>query len=276
MHYLITRQTNFATLLIPLYLSENEVAVRNGWLKRKLQTVRFKGREPRSLLWKKKVYEEWFHYAKMAQKRKRKIPRAFGNLRKFDDFEAWWRDERHGFELFCERPMKELVSEITGKTPKLDPDEILIRVNLKGDLEVIERDFKKLLREKDTGEDYTSNARFQPSRPMQRIAIGTSDSDRGEIIEGRFVYPKRANKLRQYRETYLLAEQMSAKEVALKLGWLEGDKDYYLNEHPNPDGTKGLMKVEYQNLLDNRIKKVKRHVDQVEAIFENIAKGTFP
>lgn len=241
---------------------------RSGWLKRKLQTVRFKDREPRALLWKKKVYEEWFLYAKMAQERKRKIPKAFGNLRKFDNFEDWWRDERYGFELFCEKPMRELVTEVNGASQKLETDEILVRVNLKGDLDVIERDFKKLLREKDTPDDYTSNARFQPSRPMKHIAVGVTESDFGDY--------KRDNKLAEYRATYLLAEKMSYKDVARKLGWLEGDKEYYLNEHPNPDGTKGLFMFEYQKLLDNRVKKVRRHVEQVEKTFKNIENNTFP
>lgn len=241
---------------------------RSGWLKRKLMTVRFKGREPRPLLWKKKVYEEWFYYAKMAQERKRKIPRAFGNLKKFTNFEDWWRDERYGFELFCERPMRELVKEVASKGQRLESDEILIRVNLKGDMEVIERDFKKLLREKDTGDDYTSNAKFQPSRPMKHIAVGVTESDFGDY--------KRDNKLARYRETFLLSEKMSFKDVARRLGWLEGDKEYYLNEHPNLEGTKGIFQFEYQKLVDNRVKKVKRHVEQVEATFKNIEVGTFP
>ena len=62
----------------------------------------------------------------------------------------------------------------------------------------------------------------------------------------------------------------------LKLGWLEGDRDWYLTEYPNPDGTKGILLFEYQKLLDNRVKKVKRHVDQVEKTFESIENGTFP
>ena len=247
---------------------------RSGWLKRKLMTVRFKGREPRALLWKKKVYEEWFYYAKMAQERKRKIPRAFGNLKKFDNFEDWWRDERYGFELFCEKPMRELVKEVDKKDRRLEADEVLVRINLKGDLDVIERDFKRLLRGKDTGDDYTSNARFQPSRPMKHIAVGVTESDFGDY--------KRENKLGLYRETYLLAEKMSYKDVARELGWLEGDKDYYLNDHTFVNRTDdgllhtGLEQFEYQKLVDNRIKKVRRHVEQVEATFKNIEVGTFP
>jgi hypothetical protein len=144
--------------------------MKNVWKKRKLFTVKFKGREPRALLWRKKVYEEWFNYAKLAQERKYKIPRAFGNLRKFENFEEWWRDERYGFELFCEKPMEELVTETT-KGRLLD-NEILLKINLKGDLDIIKREIDRILKEKDIQEEYISNARFQPSRPMKHISIG--------------------------------------------------------------------------------------------------------
>ena len=105
---------------------------------------------------------------------------------------------------------------------------------------------------------------------MKNIAIGTQDTRSYKQ------YGKSENKLKTYHETYLLTRSMSYKEVALKLGWLEGDRDWYLNEYPNPDGTKGLFLFEYQKLLDNRVKKVKRHVDQVEKAFESIENGTFP
>ena len=89
-----------------------------------------------------------------------------------------------------------------------------------------------------------------------------------------------ARKLRSYRETYLLAQGMTYREVALKLGWLEGDKDYYLNKHKwiADDGLEytGMPVTEYQLVLDNRVKKVKRHVQQVETIFDSIERGTFP
>jgi hypothetical protein len=165
--------------------------MRKRWTNRKLFTVTFKDREPRALLWRKPVYKEWFLYAKLAQELGKKIPKAFGNLRQVDDFEDWWRDPRYGFELFCEKPTGDLVTEETGKRSKLEPDEILIKVNLKGDLEVINRDIRKLLISKDVGEDFTSNARFQPSRPMKHIAVGVTDTEFEKDV-------KRENKLEKF------------------------------------------------------------------------------
>ena len=237
------------------------------WTKRKLFTVKFKNREPRALLWRKKVYSEWFHYAKLAQSKGLKIPREFGDLSAFSSFESWWRDERYGFELFCEQPMGELIREPTTRD-KPDPNEVLIRVNLKGDMDLIKQAFDRFLKVKDVAQEYESNARFQPSKPMKNIAVGVS--------ERRYEDVKRDNKLAEYRKTYLLVKKLPFKDVAVKLGWLKGDKNYYLNQHENDDGSIGLSKPEYQKLVDNRVKKVKRHVDQVEAIFESIAGGTFP
>ena len=246
--------------------------MKKKWTNRKLFTYTFKGREPRALLWRKPVYREWFLYAKLAQELGRKIPRAFGNLRKFDDFEDWWKDERYGFELFCEKATGDLVSEVSGKT-KLDDDEILLKVNLKGDLEIINRDIRRLLLTKDVADEYTSNARFQPSRPMKHIPVGATNKDEFVVLSGEKVRinekgEKRDNKLAEYRETYVLAQQMSYKEVAIELGWLSGDKEWYVS--------RGYEVFEYQKTLDNRVKKVRRHCEQVESIFESIANNTFP
>ena len=246
--------------------------MKKKWTNRKLFTYTFKGREPRALLWRKPVYREWFLYAKLAQSLGKKIPKAFGNLRKFDDFEDWWKDERYGFELFCEKTTGDLVSEVSGRT-KLDDDEILLKVNLKGDLEIINRDIRRLLLTKDVDDDYTSNARFQPSRPMKHIAVGATNKDEFIVLSGEKVRmaekgEKRENKLEEYRETYTLAQQMSYKDVAIHLGWLLGDKEWYLS--------RGYLQFEYQKALDNRVKKVKRHVTQVESTFESIANNTFP
>jgi len=235
--------------------------MRKQWLHRKLFTVKFKDREPRSLLWRKGVYREWFEFAKLAQQLGKKIPRAFGNLRKFAHFEDWWRDERYGFELFCEQPTGDLVTDVTGKRIKIKPDTLMLNVNLKGDLDVILREVRKVLVSKDVDDEYTSNARFQPSRPMKHIQIGATDSEFEKGI-------KRQNKLKQYRETYLLAQKMTNKEVAIELGWLQGDKQWFLE--------RGYDLLEYQKIVDNRVKKVKRHCEQVERIFLSIANHTFP
>jgi hypothetical protein len=237
---------------------------RSSWIKKKLFTVKFKGRKPRALLWKKAVYEEWFYFAKMAQERNIKIPKAFGNLSNFDNFEDWWRDERYGFELFCEPYLNSLTSEVVGKPSKLKADEILVKVNLKGDLDLILRDFNRLLRTKDTDKEYVSQARFQPSRPMKHIAIGTQESDFGNY--------KRENKLKTYRETFLLFEELGDyKEVAIQKNWLFKD----ISMAKNKNGEQ-LLPFEYQKEVDNKRKKVKRHVEQVKQTFENVSRGTFP
>jgi hypothetical protein len=240
-----------------------------SWKKRKLFTVKFKGREPRALLWRKKVYEEWFNFAKLAQERKYKVPRAFGNLNSFDDFEKWWRDERYGFELFCEPPMKELVTECTTKNTQLKSDEILLKINLKSDLDILQREIMNLLKNKEVIDEYESCARFRPSRSMKHLSIGATESDFGDF--------KRQNKFEQYRTTFLLFERKASyKDVALELGWLEGDREWYRTQYVHGDGTIGLIGYEYQKYVDNKVKKVKRHVEQVLKIFKNIEKGTFP
>jgi hypothetical protein len=140
----------------------------------------------------------------------------------FDNFEDWWRDERYGFELFCEKPQENLVTDVTGKRSKVSDNEMLIKINLKADLDIIKREIDALLKTKDINGDY-----------------------------------KRQNKLSQYRTTFLLAEQLPYKEVALQLGWLEGNREWYRTQYKHADGTIGLIGFEYQKHLDNRVKKIK-------------------
>ena len=61
--------------------------MKKNWKKRKLLTYRFKGREPRGLLWRKDVYKEWFLYGRLFQERGGNLPKDFGDLSKFKDFE---------------------------------------------------------------------------------------------------------------------------------------------------------------------------------------------
>jgi len=99
---------------------------------------------------------------------------------------------------------------------------------------------------------------------MKNIAIGTQESDYGNF--------KRQNKLKTYRETYLLFEELgSYKEVAILREWLEPDRAKCQNKDGEP-----LLPFEYQKLVDNRVKKVKRQVEQVEKTFKNLEIGTFP
>ena len=251
--------------------------MRKRWTNRKLFTVRFKGREPRALLWRKPVYKEWFLYAKLAQELGKKIPKAFGNFKKFDAFEDWWRHPKYGFELFCEKPTGELVQEIQPNRSKLQPDELLLKINLKGDLEVINRDIKKLLITKDVSEDFRSNARFQPSRSMKNISVGVTDKEYEKGV-------KRDNKLKRARETYVMSLTMSPKEIVkeLKLMPTIGGGHWSSEENSRQMTREDALKIfggdpkQYQFTLDNRIKTIRRQIRNVEATFDNIANGTFP
>ena len=143
---------------------------KSGWIKRKLFTVAFKDRPRRALLWKKAVYEEWFNYAKLHQSEGGSIPRAFGNLSEFDSFEAWWRHPQYGFELFCE-PFIDSFVETTSSARGIKGSEVLLKVNLKGDREIVMRDVKALLDFLIEDYEYQSTAKFQPSLPMERIQV---------------------------------------------------------------------------------------------------------
>ncbi|NVJ99916.1 MAG: hypothetical protein HWE12_00100 [Oceanospirillaceae bacterium] len=98
------------------------------------------------------------------------MPRGFGNLREFLTFEEWWRHPEYGFELFCEPFIESYVQE-TKSARGLTDSEILLKVNLKGDRDMIQRDMKLLLDKMTEDYEYQSAARFQPSAPMKRIQI---------------------------------------------------------------------------------------------------------
>lgn len=174
------------------------------WVAKKLFTVAFKGRQRRALLWRKGVYEEWFHYAKAHQLSGGSIPRPFGNLIKFDTFEEWWRHPDYGFELFCE-PFIESFANQTNTSRGLKKNETLLKVNLKGDRDMIQRDVKALVEQLIENYDYESAARFQPSSPMRHIQI---------------------NRIRKSREVYeLTKEGKKQAEIVSILGLPEDDLD---------------------------------------------------
>ena len=136
---------------------------------RKLLSFEFKDRPRRALLWRKATYELWFRFAKVHQRNGGKIPRAFGDLSKFN-FEDWWRHEKYGFELFCEPAHEDLVSVADGRT-KATEDSILMKVRMNADTDLILRDFKILLNRLQTHNEYQSKARFQPSHSQQQIKL---------------------------------------------------------------------------------------------------------
>lgn len=143
---------------------------KSRWVPKKLFTVGFTGRPRRALLWRKGVYEEWFHYAKTHQASGGEIPRAFGRLSGFENFEDWWRHPDYGFELFCEPFIDSFVEE-TVSARGLKHCETLLKINLKGDRDMIHRDVKILLDKLIEDYEYQSAARFKPSVPMRHIQI---------------------------------------------------------------------------------------------------------
>ena len=88
------------------------------------------------MLWKKDVYREWFEYVKLYRRQHGKNPtpfRAFGDVSKFE-FEDWWRDERYGFELFCEPEATDLVKVVDGRSTPA-PNTVTLAVAINADAE---------------------------------------------------------------------------------------------------------------------------------------------
>jgi len=138
--------------------------------KRKLLSFEFKGRPRRALLWKKATYEMWFIYARVHQRNGGMIPKAFGDLSKFESFEEWWSHPKYGFELFCEPKHRDLVEVVDGRA-KQESGTALLKVRLNADRELILRDFATLMKKMTEHEEYRSEARFQPSLPQQMIKL---------------------------------------------------------------------------------------------------------
>lgn len=138
------------------------------WTKRKLFTFQLEDRPRRALLWRKSLYAEWFEYAKLSQLMGGRIPRAFGDLQEFKNFEEWWRHPDYGFELFCEPVLLDTVTELTGRKSKA-ANTLNLTVRLDVDPDLVLRDFKNLLHKRAERIDYQSQARFKPSAAMQAL-----------------------------------------------------------------------------------------------------------
>ena len=163
------------------------------WIKRKLFTYQFKGRAARGLLHRKGVYREWFEYAKLAQARGIKVHRAFGNLQKWE-FEDWWRDERYGFELFCEKE-QQLVTQVD-KAGKLKEGEVLLKINVNSDADLLKAEMLRVLRDLTEHHEYQTTARFKIKTEAKQIKLA---------------------KLREARETFMLTEQMKHRRAIRRL-----------------------------------------------------------
>lgn len=174
-------------------LKRKKAAKNLRWKKRKLFTFEFKDRARRGLLHRKAVYREWFEYAKLAQARGIKVHRAFGNLKEWE-FEDWWRDERYGFELFCEQE-QQLVAQVD-KAGKLKEGEVLLKFNVSSDAEQLREEMLRVLHALTEHQEYQSTARFKIKTEAKQIKLA---------------------KLREARETFVLTEQMKHRRAIRRL-----------------------------------------------------------
>lgn len=223
---------------------------RRPWVRRVIQRVRFAGREPRRLMWKKAVYEEWFEYAKLAGT----YPKEFGDLSKYEKFEDWWRDPNYGFELFCEPPEEPVIEQVSGTS--VDENCLVVSIRRDADPYEVIHHLKKLV-EKNVRlpKKDVSHARFTPSKPAKNLM---------------------PEKLERYRLVYALKKDHSRLETAYLL---RNRKSSYKNTREQvrqyfygtvKSGTdKGLPR-----LADER--EISRDLQKARLILKNVAKGVFP
>jgi hypothetical protein len=230
------------------------------WKRRKLFTYAFKGRPARQLLWRKPVYAEWFEYAKLYRSSGGNIPRAFGAIEKFE-FEEWWRHPQYGFELFAEPELPTPVELVDGKA-KAGANEVLVKMNIAADKDILLRDIKKLIREIGNDTEYHSRAKFQPHIPMKAIKV---------------------EKLKEERETFLLTEKglpgrMVHRRAIRRLFKIPNYAKIVVRREY---GTYGKLifddyaMKDYRNWEKSMMRKVSHHRKQVREAFQRIEQGTF-
>lgn len=240
------------------------------WTKRKIQTFQFKGRPARGLMWKKSVYREWFEYVKLYRSIHKKNPapfRTFGNVSKFE-FEEWWRDERYGFELFCEPEADDLVKVVDGRS-SAEPNTVTLQVALNADPELTLRDFKRLMRELGSSTEYVSRARFQPSAPPKAL---------------------KPDKLKQAREAFVISEntrtqteaiiQLSKIPLPPKADGTRRLNPYLMLQHQQPtykeNGKLDLTQGEFANWRLSKLRVLSNHRKTVSDILKRLEAGVFP
>lgn len=225
------------------------------WDKRKLFSMGFKDRPRRALLWRKPLYREWFEYVKLYEaERGMKLShfRAFGPVQQFE-FEEWWRHPSYGFELFCEPELVDLVKVVDGRSKKV-PNAVTLSVQLNADSELIIRDFKTLMKTLCPHTEYQSQARFQPSAPMQHL---------------------KPDKLKQARQAYVLSQRMPQKE-AIKRLYKRGERAELQYDENGELLVSDPRTVEFQNWEKGKLRVLSYHRKTVKQIFANLEKGQFP
>jgi len=205
------------------------------YLKRSILTFRFKGRPRRGLFWKKDVYRLWFDFAKLSN---RPIPKEFGDLRQFNDFEDWWRHPDYGFELFCE-PVREKSLYKVSSIDKTNKDIAYLKVNLDEDPKKLKVLFGTFLKrhKRQKVKEKKSQARFQPSVKWKHM---------------------RLDAWKDYLEIWKIRNPVKGKKLSCK----DTYEKYYNRKWQKHD--------------EVSLRQISRSCCRVEQIFKSIEKGTFP
>jgi len=192
----------------------------------------------------KKIYKEWFEYAKLSPFG---VPEEFGKLEDFDDFEVWWKHPDYGFELFCEPEQREPLEVVK----EIEEEKHIkhLRIDLTGDPARIKLNFKRFMDQNLVPNNkLVSHARFQVSKPQSRIKIPP---------------------LQRYREVYIQREI---------LGMSRGDVIEKRMFPQLPTQSREERKVEVRDTRKDKelLRSVSREVQKAKQIMKNIKKGTFP
>jgi hypothetical protein len=149
------------------------------------------------------------------------------------------------------------------KNIALKDDETLLKVNLRGDPDILKSELERIVKSLDISDEYQLSARYQPSRPMKRIRLSES-GERGATGLGN---------LTQFRETFLLTEKMKHKDVASHLGWLKIPESDFIRRNA---GNLVETKKDYEKYVKSILRRIERHRKFVLDAFKNVETGTFP
>ncbi len=264
------------------------------WIPKEGFRVTFKGRKPRALMWRKRLYEEWFEYAKLAQSIGYKIPTEFKDLSSYSNFEQWWRDPTTGAELFLEPFYDRSVLEADCNNYEMEDNKLLVELDLNRSLNQLKLDFRLLLEKHHVTNSYIPRAKFQPSKPMSLIRLFNAEHEHNEKrhLPVRLDIP---------RKVYLLSKKgLTQTEIGYQLRFLEGyasitdnnfkkrdvyvsnDEVYEWKKKTTGRGNTANNVFDYWKdracsiRLKSSFRRVTRNLRQCESIFKNIEKGTFP
>jgi hypothetical protein len=247
--------------------------------KRKLQTFEFKGRQRRGLLWRKEIYELWFRYAKTHQANGGKIPKEFGDLSQFT-FEEWWAHPDYGFELFCE-PYA-VNAQVVVVKEKLNDDEILMKININADEEILIRDIEIALRKYRTLSrrlEYESRARFQPSVPQKGLKMAKLWAALDAYLVSETMVHRRAihriyDKTGPEERRYEKKTFTRVKEVGERVDEFGRTQPVY--EQTQYQRRVWIENYRYDTWVSNKMRLLSYQRKVVRDAFKSIENGTFP